>query len=144
MAGETRCYVVTGALGSGAGEIGARLAARLGYFHIDGNLYHSRRSIKKMAAGIALNEHELIDWLTTLSGELAAARAESWAVVLSCSAPRRSHRDILRKGNPDLVFVHGLLDLEPPAPDEPGIAMSTEFPLDDIMKQLLAHHHQPA
>jgi gluconokinase len=102
---ESRCYVVTGALG-GAKEIGASLAARLGYFHMDGDLYHSRRSIKKIASGIALNEHELVDWLTTLSGELAAARAESWPVVLSCSAPRRIHRDILRKGNPGLVFVH--------------------------------------
>lgn len=97
-----------------------------------------------MAAGIALNEHELVDWLTTLSGELAAARAESWAIVLSCSAPRRSHRDILRKGNPDLVFVHGLLDLEPPASDESGIAVPIEFPLDDIVKRLIAHRHQPA
>lgn len=155
-----RCYVVTGDDELGAKQAASRLAERLGYFHIDGSRFHSRRSLKKMAAGRELDEGELRGWLTTLSGELAAARMESWPVVLSCQALERSHKELLRKGDPELVFVHlaGEVasedDSVSPAPpmhrldtvllmgEERGVVVNATAPFEEVMRTILEYRRR--
>lgn len=162
-----RRYVVMGVSGCGKSEIGARLAARLGYPHLEGDRYHSRQSIEKMAAGIPLDDEDRKGWLQVLAGEIAVARGKSSGLVLSCSALKRSYRDHLRQGDPALVFVHlaggrdliearmrarpdhfmpvslldsQLRDLEPLATDENGIRLDIGLAPDDIVQRVLEQH----
>jgi len=104
--GERQRYVVMGVSGCGKSEIGARLAERLGCPHLEGDRYHSRTSIEKMAAGIALDDDDRVEWLLKLSDEIAKARAASQGLVISCSALKRNYRNLLRRGDPELLFVH--------------------------------------
>lgn len=164
-----RRFVVMGVSGCGKSEIGARLAARLGYRHLEGDRYHSQQNIEKMAAGIPLDDDDRRDWLRTLADEIAAARADSHGLVISCSALKRGYRDLLRKGDPDLSFVHlagvrsliearmrarpdhfmpvSLLDsqfrdLEPLAGDERGLCLDIGLAPDDIVRRVIEHHTQ--
>jgi gluconokinase len=41
-----------------------------------------------------------------LAGWIAAQDAHGRSSVMSCSALRRSHREVLRTGAPNVVFVH--------------------------------------
>lgn len=104
--GKPQRYVVMGVSGCGKSEIGARLAARLGCRHIEGDSYHPLRNIEKMGAGIALDDADREDWLERLSAEIERAKADGRGLVLSCSALKRKYRDLLRQGDPDVIFIH--------------------------------------
>jgi D-serine dehydratase len=58
-----------------------------------------------MSRGLPLDDADRRPWLERLARELAAAQAESGRAVLACSALRRSYREILRGGRPDVHFV---------------------------------------
>jgi gluconokinase len=165
--GNTQRYVVMGVSGCGKSEIGARLAQRLGYPHLEGDSYHSPRNIEKMAAGMPLNDDDRRDWLHALAAEIAAAHDQSRGLVLSCSALKRSYRDLLRQGDPGLIFIHlsgdrslieermrarpnhfmpvSLLDsqfrdLEPLGIGEAGLALDIRLAPDDIVQRVLDRH----
>ena len=94
-----------GVAGSGKSLIGAALATRLGFEFVEGDAYHPPANIAKMAAGIPLEDVDRRDWLDSLAGVLHEARRADRGVVLSCSALKRSYRDALRHGDPDVCFV---------------------------------------
>jgi gluconokinase len=85
--------------------------------------------------------------------------------VITCSALKRSYRDLLREGRPGVVFCHVTADaelirervehrrghymppsllpsqlatLEPLGPDEPGFTVSAEGSPDDVLAHALA------
>ena len=66
-----------------------------------------------MAAGVALTDADRQGWLHTLGMRLGAARRAGEAVVLSCSALKRSYRDTLRQhaGDLALIYLAGAPDL---------------------------------
>ena len=59
-----------------------------------------------MAAGIALTDADRQGWLQTLSARLGAAKRDGQAVVLACSALKRSYREVLRSQADDLALVY--------------------------------------
>jgi carbohydrate kinase (thermoresistant glucokinase family) len=95
-----------GVSGCGKSSIGQSLAERLGLVHLEGDAYHSTVSVNKMAAGIPLTDEDRADWLERLKSEIAGRREKGEGVVLSCSALKRRYRDLLRGGDPDLLFFH--------------------------------------
>jgi gluconokinase len=99
-------WVVMGVSGAGKTEIARQLAARLGIAFIDGDRFHSSENIAKMSAGIPLTDEDRQEWLLTLRHRLRQASDEGQAVVLACSALKRRYRDMLRGGNPALIFVY--------------------------------------
>lgn len=100
------CCVVMGVSGCGKSSIGQRLAECLGTSHLEGDAFHSPASVNKMSAGIPLTDEDRAGWLLRLQSEIAARRARGEGVVLSCSALKRRYRDVLRGGDPDLLFFH--------------------------------------
>lgn len=98
--------VVMGVSGCGKSSIAARLALRLGATFIEGDGFHSAQNIVRMASGIALTDVEREGWLQTLAARLAAGRQRGERMVLACSALKRHYRDVLRSGDPALLFVH--------------------------------------
>jgi len=97
--------VVMGVSGSGKTTVGERLAALLDAPYLDADAAHPADNVAKMTAGIALTDADRWPWLTRLRQELADADR----LVITCSALRRSYRDLLRRAG-DVGFVH--LDLD--------------------------------
>ena len=152
--------VVMGVSGSGKTSIGLLLAARLGVPFIDADDLHSAEAKATMAAGTPLIDQDRWPWL----GRVADAIAGSAASVTACSALKRSYRDDLRAGAPDLQFVEldvprevlaermtrrpghfmpaSLLDsqlatLEPLESDEPGVRVDASGSEEDIVTGIL-------
>jgi gluconokinase len=103
---QARRWVVMGVSGCGKSEIGSRLAAKLGVPHVEGDSDHPPENIAKMAAGIPLDDTDRHGWLLVLQERIRRAAEQGEGLVLSCSALKRRYRDLLRAGDPGLVFVH--------------------------------------
>lgn len=98
--------VVMGVSGCGKSTVGAQLASELGVPFLEGDSLHSPANIARMASGVALTDADRQEWLELLSGHIAHAHAAGQGLVASCSALKRAYRDILRRGAPDIRFVH--------------------------------------
>lgn len=98
--------VVMGVSGCGKSTVGRLLAGHLGLDYIEGDDLHPAENVARMAAGVALTDADRQGWLQALAGRLADANAQGRGLVLSCSALKRSYRDVLRTGAPDVRFVH--------------------------------------
>lgn len=154
-----------GVAGCGKSLIGARLAQALGAQALEGDAFHPPENIARMSAGIPLTDADRAGWLDLLAQRLAEGRAQGRRLVLSCSALKRRYRDLLRRGDPDLVFVclHGdraliearmasrtdhfmpvslldsqLRDLELPQDDERALLCDLALPPDALVAAVLA------
>ena len=99
-------YVVMGVSGCGKSTVGVQLAAALGVRFLEGDSLHPVRNVARMAAGFALDDEDREGWLQALAERIRQARIAGKGLVLSCSALKRSYRDILREGAPDLRFLY--------------------------------------
>ena len=154
---------VMGVSGSGKTTVGAALAQRLRVPFVDADDLHPPANVAKMSAGIPLDDADRLPWLRTV-GAWLAERAASGGVT-SCSALRRSYRDVLREVAPEQVFVHlagdleviarrvagrlghfmpaALVDsqfatLEPLDPDERGVTLDVDQPIDALVAACVA------
>ncbi|WP_437435922.1 gluconokinase [Paracoccus aminovorans] len=150
--------VVMGVSGSGKSTTGGALAEVLGWRFIEGDSFHPRANVEKMAAGTPLTDADRAPWLQALAAEFARNEAAGESSVMGCSALKRSYRDILRSGAPRVRFlhVHGtraileerlahreghffpakLLDsqlatLEMLGPDEDGVVVDMALPVEE-------------
>ena len=98
-------YVVMGVSGSGKSLIGAGLARALGVDFVEGDQYHSAENIERMSRGIPLTDDDRARWLRSLAARIREAKDTGSGLVISCSALKRSYRDILRADAPELRFV---------------------------------------
>jgi gluconokinase len=96
--------VVMGVSGSGKSTVGLGLAQALGLPFVEGDSLHPPRNVALMAAGTPLTDEDRQGWLLAVAATLAQA-AET-GVVVSCSALKRSYRDLLRVSAPDLKLVY--------------------------------------
>jgi gluconokinase len=154
-----------GVSGSGKSLIGERFARALGVELVEGDAYHSKENVARMAAGIPLTDEDRQAWLAAIAGRLDEARRAGVGLVVACSALKRSYRDVLRAGTHDVQFVYlegdrsliadrlagrrghfmpsSLLDsqlatLEPPAADEGAWVCDIGEPPDAIVAALVA------
>ena len=98
-------YVVMGVSGSGKTLVGAALADALGVTFVEGDDYHSADNVERMSRGVPLTDDDRARWLRSLAARIHDARNAGVGLVVSCSALKRSYRDILRAGASDLCFV---------------------------------------
>lgn len=154
-----------GVAGSGKSTVGRLLALRLQAEFLEGDELHPPRNVERMAAGIPLTDNDRRDWLLEIAQQLADARAGQHRLVVSCSALKRSYRDVLRAASAELAFVHlnaeralldqrlrgrsghfmpaSLLDsqlqtLEPPAATERAATFDATLPAAQIAEQAAA------
>jgi gluconokinase len=146
--GQQPVLVVMGVSGSGKSTVGALLAGRLGWDFEDGDNLHPAANVAKMAAGHPLDDADRWPWLAKVSQWIADRTDAGRPGVITCSALKRSYRDVLRAEHVVFVYLAGtreqiasrlaarhghfmpaaLLDsqfaaLEPPAPDEAAITV---------------------
>jgi gluconokinase len=100
-------YVIMGVAGSGKSTIGAKLARALAVDFVDGDDLHPPENVRRMAAGIALTDDDRRGWLLAIAEHLRAAERAGRGLVVTCSALKRSYRDLLRTaGAADVQFVY--------------------------------------
>ena len=103
---STQHIVVMGVSGCGKTTVGEGLAAALGWPFDEGDQFHPPANIAKMAAHTPLTDEDRWPWLRTLADRIAAHERAGRSSILSCSALRRSYRDLLRTGAPRVRFLH--------------------------------------
>jgi carbohydrate kinase (thermoresistant glucokinase family) len=97
--------VVMGVAASGKSSVAERLAEKLGARIVEADDHHLLESIAKMSTGTPLTDEDRWPWLLRLQRELAKGDSND-SVVVSCSALRKSYRDLLRRaGGVRFVFL---------------------------------------
>ena len=162
MMGVVRNIVLMGVSGCGKSLVGEALAPKLGLKFIEGDEFHTPENRKKMRDGIPLNDEDRLGWLTKL-GDLAGTSEHP--LIISCSALKRSYRELLCSKGCDLIFVHlhaqreviksriearkghffdpGLLTsqfdtLEPLEPDEQGFQVNVANPEHLVLAEIIS------
>lgn len=86
--------IVMGVSGCGKTTFGEALAARLDAPFVEGDRLHPVENVRKMSAGIPLDDSDRWPWLALVAAALAAEERS----VGSCSALKRAYRNRLRDG----------------------------------------------
>jgi carbohydrate kinase (thermoresistant glucokinase family) len=97
--------VLMGVSGSGKSTVAALLAAALGCRFQEGDDLHPRENVEKMRSGIPLTDADRLPWLRRIAEEIDGWRARGEWGVLTCSALKRSYRDIIIGDRRDVVLV---------------------------------------
>lgn len=99
-------WVVMGVCGSGKTTVGQQLAEACGHRYVEGDAFHPKANVDKMSAGQPLDDEDRAGWLRALKEQIGAAREQGRGLVVTCSALKRSYRDLLREADPALRFAH--------------------------------------
>lgn len=94
-----------GVSGSGKSLIGASLARELGTDFVEGDDYHPPENVRRMSSGIPLTDEDRVGWLRALAARIREAKDAGTGLVMTCSALKRSYRDVLRTEADELRFV---------------------------------------
>jgi gluconokinase len=168
---EPQVLVIMGVSGCGKTTVAALLAGHRGWPFEEGDALHPPSNVDKMHAGQPLTDEDRWPWLEKVAewieGQLAADRNG----IITCSALKRSYRDILNRRGSGVVFVylagdkdtiadrlgvrHGhfmpssLLEsqfasLETPSPDEPAIRVNIGPAPEQLVQEIIAALHLTA
>jgi gluconokinase len=162
----THTLVVMGVSGVGKTSVATAIVARTGWAFAEGDDLHPDANRAKMAAGTPLDDEDRWPWLRRVAAWIGEQEAAGRDAVVTCSALKRSYRDLLCDGHPSVRFVHllappdllqsrvdnrrghymppallgsQLATLEPLQPDEPGFTVGTDRSPDDVADEVLAH-----
>lgn len=156
--------VFMGVSGSGKSTAAHAVQDLLGWEFAEGDDFHPPENVAKMASGRPLTDADRWGWLESLAAWTRERDEAGQPTLLSCSALRRSYRDVLRRGGERTFFVHmtgdkGLLlqrmetrehfmpssllesqldTLELLEPDEEGMVVNVAQPPNRIAAMVLA------
>jgi carbohydrate kinase (thermoresistant glucokinase family) len=98
--------VLMGVSGSGKSTVAALLATALGCQFQEGDDLHPRENVEKMRGGTPLTDADRMPWLHKIAVQIDSWRARGECGVLTCSALKRSYRDIIIGARRDVVLVY--------------------------------------
>ncbi len=154
-----------GVSGTGKSTVGGAVAERLDLEFIEGDDFHPPANIEKMGAGVPLTDEDRLPWLRMLASLVEQRDASGTSTILTCSALRRSYRDILRGAvghEPFFLHLHADFDvllermgertkhfmpssllqsqfdtLEPLETDESGTVVDVAPPIEDVVGEVV-------
>ena len=94
-----------GVSGSGKSLIGAAFARALGIDFVEGDDYHSAENVQRMSREVPLSDDDRVRWLRSLAVRIRETKDAGTGLVMTCSALKRSYRDVLRAQASGLRFV---------------------------------------
>ena len=103
LAHTRTAIVVMGVAGSGKTTVALQLASRLGCAFAEADDFHPASNVVKMSAGIPLTDEDRWPWLAEIKTWIDSHPGDA---VLTCSALRRSYRDLLSEADSRVRFVH--------------------------------------
>ncbi|NEW39747.1 gluconokinase [Nocardia cyriacigeorgica] len=155
--------VVMGVSGSGKSTVARLLAEKLGWDMLEGDDLHPEANVAKMASGTPLTDEDRWPWLHRIAAWIDTRQAAGRPGIVTCSALKRSYREVLRRDG--VIFVHltggadQILDrighraghfmptsllqsqvdtLEPLEPDENGIVVEIGRPPREEVAEVIA------
>jgi carbohydrate kinase (thermoresistant glucokinase family) len=161
LAAVRAILTVVGVAGSGKTAIATALAQRLDWPFEEGDELHPASDAIKMNSSHPLDDHEQWAWLEKVAAWIDGWREAGKSGVITCSALKRSYRDFLTSGRPEVRIVYlradraliatrlaarqvqpGVLDshfaiLEEPDPEEDPIRVDVDRPMEDIVAEIL-------
>ena len=94
-----------GVSGSGKSLIGVAFARALGIDFVEGDDYHSAENVQRMSREVPLTDDDRVRWLRSLAVRIRETKDAGTGLVMTCSALKRSYRDVLRAQASELRFV---------------------------------------
>ena len=158
--------LIMGVSGSGKSTIAEIVSERLGWVFEEGDDLHPQTNIDKMKAGIPLTDADRQPWLARVAAWIDKQRESGQPGVITCSALKRSYRQIVIGDRPEvqLVYLRGsreliaarladrqghfmpaaLLEsqfdtLEEPGPDENPLIVDIGGSADEIADEIVRH-----
>lgn len=165
---QTQFVIVMGVSGSGKTTVATGLADAMAWTYVEGDELHPKANVDKMHAGIPLTDEDRWPWLNKIGEWIDEHESQGKSAVITCSALKRTYRDLLREGRPGVQFCHvavsreelerrlaerkghympasllqSQLDtLEPLQPDEPGIVVEAKGGQDAVLAEVMKALH---
>jgi carbohydrate kinase (thermoresistant glucokinase family) len=101
-----KALVIMGVSGSGKSTVGRLLARKTGGRFVDGDDHHPPANVRKMSAGIPLDDQDRFGWLEKLASLI---READGLTIIACSALKERYREML--AGAELVFLDGSPEL---------------------------------
>ena len=102
--------VVMGVSGAGKSTIATILAERLGWTFEEGDSLHPTVNVEKMSAGIPLTDEDRWPWLAKVADWIDGRLDTGESGVITCSALKRSYRNVINRRGVGVEFVYLALD----------------------------------
>lgn len=101
-----RVVVLMGVCGCGKSTVGRQLSKQLGWEFFDGDDFHPRANVEKMASGRPLDDEDRRPWLEALRELIDRRLDDETPSILACSALKRAYRRALGTERPEVLLVH--------------------------------------
>ena len=98
--------VVMGVAGSGKSTLAAALAEKTGWACAEADEFHPAGNIAKMSQGIPLQDEDRWPWLGEIRDWMTAQAQAGCSTVLTCSALKKSYRQLLSEAEGRVLFLH--------------------------------------
>ena len=157
--------VLMGVAGCGKTTAADNLHRALGRPVAEADEFHPAANVAKMSRGVPLTDEDRWPWLEALRDWMSARAAEGVKTIVTCSALKRSYRDLLAGAAGRVFFIHlvartdelrermthreghfmpssllpsQLADLEPLADDEDGVTVVSRVSPEQTLDAILA------
>lgn len=104
--GRPPILVIMGVSGAGKTTIARELTARLGWPFEEGDALHPPENVAKMHSGIPLTDADRQPWLERVAAWIDGQRAKKQPGIITCSALKRSYRQIIIGGRPEVRLIY--------------------------------------
>jgi len=103
--------VIMGVSGCGKTTIAQLLSQQFGWEYAEGDAMHPQVNVDKMASGHPLTDEDRWPWLQVVAGWIRGKVEAGEPGIVTCSALKRSYRDVLRGENVVFVYLKGSREL---------------------------------
>lgn len=98
--------VIMGVSGSGKTTISTLLSEHLGWIAAEADEFHPTANIEKMASGTPLEDADRWPWLESISAWMGTQAENGRSTIVTCSALKRSYREVLDAAPGEVHFIH--------------------------------------